>query len=394
MKRQKRHRVVFWLVRLLLTPFIRLKFNYRFTRAGLKHQPAIILPNHVTFWDPLIIGISLSVPMYFVSSDHLFRLGFISRVIQYLVDPIPRTKSDTDRKTVVAMFRKLRAGENICIYPEGKMTWTGETDVFHPTTARLIKRSGVALITFRKVGGYLTQPRWGKYIRRGSMKGSIVNEYSPADLADMSIGQIQKIIEEDLYENAYETQREDLRPYRGKKLAENLELALYICPSCNGLSTLRSSDDLFYCNCGYKVTYNQYGFFETQGGDKPLFDNILDWSNWQSEQVLELSQQYKDKSRDMVIFSDEMQSLWKIERAKRSNLLGKGTMLLYNDRLVFKTSDHYHTFPLDKISDLDIHGRTTIIFTTGTNENYEIKSKHPRSALKYQEFYNKLKTNK
>lgn len=394
MKGQARHRFVFRLLQIALGPLIRRKFNYSSIRAKLVNKPAIILPNHVTFWDPLLVGISFATPMYFVSSDHIFRLGITSKIIQFLVDPIPRTKSDTDRKTVISMFKRLRAGKNICIFPEGKMTWTGETDRLHATTARLIKRSGAALVTFRMIGGYLSQPRWSRYIRRGKMTGSVVREYSPAELAKLSLDQIEEIIKEDLYENAYERQRKEPQAYRGKKLAENLELALYICPACNSICSLKSQDDLFYCSCGYKVIYNEYGYFTGSDTEKPIFETVLDWSKWQNERVVDLAKDFKNMPLDHVIFEDKTETLWRIERARRSELLGKGTLQLYKDRLVFKSPDKDYTFPLDKISNLDIHGRSTIIFTTATDENYELKSKHARCALKYQDFYRQLKTKK
>ena len=185
-KGQLRHKVVYRSLQFLLKPFITWKFNYRFERSKPLDHPAFILSNHVTNWDPLLVGLGFPKMMYYVASDHLFRLGWLSSILRFLVAPIPRIKSTADRQTVAAIFRLIKEGHNICIVPEGNITFSGETGELHGTTARLIKRTGAALVTYRMEGGYLTEPRWSRFPRRGVMYGYPVKVYLPDEIRAMS----------------------------------------------------------------------------------------------------------------------------------------------------------------------------------------------------------------
>lgn len=387
MKGQLRHKIVYRSLKFILKPFLTWKFNYSFESVKPLKHPAIILPNHVTNWDPLLVGLAFP-QMYFVASDHLFRLGLVSKIIQYLVAPIPRIKSAADRQTVANIFKLIRKGHNICIFPEGNMTFGGETGELHGTTARLIKRTGAALVTYRMEGGYLSQPRWSSSPRRGSMAGYPVHIYQPEEIKAMSEEQLTKRIEEDLYTNAYieQEQREKPIAFRGRSLAENLETTLYLCPCCGQIGELKSKDDSFLCSCGLNLKYTEYGYLQSANQQKPPFPTVLSWVRWQSRRIRELAAEFRNRSENEAITSDEEQSLWEIQKARKSRLLAKGKLQLFRDKLAFQSADGKdYSFLLSQISDIAIHGQRTLIFTTTGQKYFELKSRVPRSALKYYE---------
>lgn len=75
--------------------------------------PCIIIPNHVTAMDPLLVAMSFpKKQMYFVASEHLFRKGLISSLLNWLVEPIPRKKASSGVDTVMAVLSRLRAGHS------------------------------------------------------------------------------------------------------------------------------------------------------------------------------------------------------------------------------------------------------------------------------------------
>ena len=80
----------------------------------LKHEnpeikgPCLIVANHVTDWDPLLLAMSFPrLPLYYVASEHIFRQGFISRVLLWLMEPIARRKGAAGTDTVKACLRHL-----------------------------------------------------------------------------------------------------------------------------------------------------------------------------------------------------------------------------------------------------------------------------------------------
>jgi 1-acyl-sn-glycerol-3-phosphate acyltransferase len=384
------HRFVFRVLQIVMGPFLKRKLNYSYEKVKPSSRPYVILANHNTDYDPLLIGLAFPDHMYYVASEHIFRWGFVSKLINFLVAPIPRVKGTTEINTVMNIFKRLKAGANVCMFAEGNRSFSGETGEIPVSTGKLIKKSGVALITFRLDGGYFTSPRWSKTIRRGMMKGRKVKEYSVEELKNMTWEEINTAIKNDLYVDAYEEQKKNPIEYKGKKLAEDLETALYLCPKCSGITTLKSEDDRLFCSCGMDLKYDSYGYFSSNNNEMPPFNTVLEWCRFQDRNLREDIERIRKLPSDKLIYFDKDQTLWKADWGK-NNLIGKGSLLLYNDRLVFDCVDKKYTFELKNILDLGIIGQRVIAFATNDRQAYEIKSEHPRSALKYREIIKYLK---
>ena len=197
-KARKRHLVVWKILRTLLRPWIIHKFNFKSEIYNVD-GPCLVLANHNTDWDPLVVATAFPNQMYFVASEHIFRWGFVSRIIHWLVAPISRLKSRTGASTVMTVLRKLRDGANVCIFAEGEKSWNGVTCHIADATGKLARASGASLVTYRLEGGYFTHPRWAKTHRRGKMRGSVVGIYTPEMLKAMDPEEINDIINRDLY---------------------------------------------------------------------------------------------------------------------------------------------------------------------------------------------------
>ena len=181
----KRHRILWKILYTLVRPYLVHRFAYTHDQAS-RSEPCLVISNHVTNWDPLLL--SLSFPkqqITFVASEHLFRMGWLSKLIRWLVAVVPRRKGSTGMDTAMACLRLLRAGQSVCIFGSGETTWDGLTVPVLPATAMLAQISGATLLTYRLEGGYLTNPRWGKGLRRGKMHGSVVGVYTAEPVADL-----------------------------------------------------------------------------------------------------------------------------------------------------------------------------------------------------------------
>lgn len=385
------HRFVYRILKIIMAPILKRKLNYSYEKVKPSSRPYIVLANHNTDYDPLLVGLAFPDQIYYVASEHIFRWGFVSRLINFLVAPIPRVKGTTEINTVMNILKRLKAGANVCMFAEGNRSFSGETGEIPVSTGKLIKKSGVALITFRFDGGYFTSPRWSKTLRKGMMKGQKVNEYSPEDLKKMTWEEVNSAIKNDLYVDAYVEQKKNPIEYIGKNLAENLETALYLCPKCNGVATLESKDDSLVCSCGMDLKYDSYGYLSSNTNDKSPFETVLEWCKYQDNRLREDIERIKSLHPDELIYSDENQTLWKADWGK-NKLIGNGSLFLYNNRMVFECTDNQQlTFNINDISDLGIIGQRVIAFATNDRQAYEIKSEQPRSALKYRELIKYLK---
>ena len=87
----RRHIVTWKLCRPLAKAIMGVKFNFRAEKTDIA-GPKLILANHNSDWDPGFIVCAFREQVYFVSSEHLLRLGGISKFLIWLQDPIPRQK--------------------------------------------------------------------------------------------------------------------------------------------------------------------------------------------------------------------------------------------------------------------------------------------------------------
>lgn len=367
----RKHKIFWRVMRALVRPIARLWLGFTASPAPDTRAPVLVLANHNTDYDPALVALSFRRQMYFVASEHIFRWGWISRVFAYLLAPIPLLKGGSDAHAAKAIFSALRMGQSICLFAEGNRSVDGLTAPISPATGMLAK-AGADLITYKIEGGYFTSPRWAKTTRRGRMYGHMVGHYPAAALKEMTAAEINEIIRRDLHEDAYALQAERPIPYRGKRRAEHLETALYLCPACGGVGALQSEGDRFFCACGLSVRYTETGFFE---GERAPFHTVAEWYAWQIGQAASIIA----RAGDGPIFSDPAQKLYSVDPCVNAALVATGTLSLTRKALCL---GHF-TFPLEAIRDLAIVGQMTLTFTLSDARHYEIKSDVPRSGYKY-----------
>ncbi|MBQ3755732.1 MAG: 1-acyl-sn-glycerol-3-phosphate acyltransferase [Oscillospiraceae bacterium] len=341
--------------------------------------PALIVPNHVSAWDPLLVAMSLrDKQAYFVASEHLFRMGPVSKLLEFVVAPIPRRKASTGTDTVKACLRHLREGHSICLFAEGEQSWNGRNIPIFPATGKLVKSSGATLVTYRLEGAYLSLPRWGKGVRRGRVYGHPVGIYPPEQLKSLTPKEINALIERDTAEDAWERQRLSPVRYIGKHRAEGLERALYLCPRCRRIGSLHTNGNRIFCDCGLDLEYTETGFFSPE---QP-FSNLAEWDDWQREKLS--AREFNRPAEDGLLFSDGGITLTKIGSGHSEEQLGAGALQMYEDRLVCAG----HSFPLSEISYMaDVLASRLLLTVNG--EYYEILSSNGVSFRKYLEIWRK-----
>ncbi len=380
MRGYRRH-VCFYAVmrRVLSLPFKRL---LRFEAAPVPEVdgPCIIIANHNTDFDSILLGIAFPKHMYFVASEHIFRTRWLRALLQYFLDPIAKRKGGADANTAMQMVRRLRRGCNVALFAEGNKSFDGATCPVHPATGAMVKASGAAMITYRLEGGYFTSPRWSHTLRRGRMKGYPVGVYPPETLAGMSPAQINDTIQKDIFEDAYLRQEEHPVRFRGKRLAEGIQNALYLCPLCNAFGTVTGRDDRVTCGCGLNATYTDTGYLH--GGRTP-YRTLEAWAQWQRVRLRGLI----NASAGGPLFQDANQTILRIFPDHRTETVASGTLSIGREGLRCGP----FALPLRHLQGLEIYGRNTIVFSDGENNRYQVLSPEERSGLKYFEAFEILR---
>ena len=383
MKHNLLHRFIFLILRHTIAPLIKRIMRYSFEKQKGPNVPSILISNHNTNLDPVLVAMCFSRHMYFLASEHAFRNGFKSKLLKFFFEPIPINKSRNDILAIREMLNRLKSGANVCLFAEGDRSFTGTTGPVSISTAKLVKTSGADLVTFRLEGGYFTSPRWAKNTRRGKMTGKRVNRYTGEVLRTMTVHQINSVIERDIFEDAYERQKANLIRYKGKKLAENIETVLYLCPECERIGTIVSKGFYFSCDCGLNAEYTETGLLN---GSALPFSTITEWGRWQSEKLNEVV----SAAGDNPICKDEGQTLLVVSSATKSKFIGNGIMSMSREALHCAGYD----FPIEKITRIAVAGQMTLLFALKDGDSYEVRSDTPRSALKYNEIFRILRNRK
>lgn len=355
----KIHRTVWRVGIKLLRPFFEHKFHYTHEDYAAE-KPCVVVANHVTNWDPLLMAVSFAKHhMYFVASEHLFRKGYLSKLINFLAGPIARKKGSSGVDTAMACLRHIRRGHSVCVFGEGEVTWDGLSKPVFPGTGMLAKMSGATLVTYRLEGGCLTRPRWATTIRKGKMHGSIVGIYEPETLKSMSNDEVTELINRDIFENTWERQAAQQIPYKGRKLANRIESALFLCPECKQIGTLNGHGTTVSCTCGFKTQYTPLGVFNPPAP----FQHIGQWDAWQHQCL---------KNGDFVqktpLFSDCRVKLYEIldDHASKELLTAPVTL----DHHVIQCGSM--RFDLEQISSMAIV-QTNILLFTHDSHYYELR---------------------
>lgn len=378
----KHYERVWSVVRFLVGGTLRRLFAYEHTIERPAADNYLVVANHNTDLDPALVGLAFPRQMYFLASEHAFRMGFASRVLTYLFAPISRIKGATDAAAAMELIRRLRKGDNLCLFAEGNRSFSGVTGPIFPATGKLAKASGAALVTFKLEGGYLTSPRWSTTLRRGHMRGYCVNTYSPEQLRAMRPDEINAAIATDLFEDAYARQQVAPCDYKGKRLAEGLEDALFLCPVCGGVSTLKGCGDTFRCSaCGMTATYTPSGLLT---GEKLPFTTVRDWDAWQQTALSALL----ETAGDATLFSNADICLLAVGQKHSASVVASGTLTMSRLCLTVGTI----VIPLAQISDMAIAGPTTLMFTAN-GVHYEMRAADKRRycGRKYLLAYQQLK---
>ncbi|TPG06379.1 MFS transporter [Rhodanobacter glycinis] len=126
---------------------------YRVRIEGTQHipedGPVLLVCNHVSFMDPLLLMANLRRPVRFVMYYKIFNtplLSFVFRTAKAI--PIAGHKEDPQvlHQAYDAIDAALAGGEAVCIFPEGGLTADGEIAPFRPGVEKILARRPVPVV--------------------------------------------------------------------------------------------------------------------------------------------------------------------------------------------------------------------------------------------------------
>jgi 1-acyl-sn-glycerol-3-phosphate acyltransferase len=148
----------------------RLYFRIRF--EGVHHiprsGPLLIVPNHVTYADPVLATIPVRRPVYYMAWSALFRVRGLSWLIRRL-RAFPVDIDSADAGATRTAIRLLNAGQAVMIFPEAGRTNDGRVQRFRPGAFRLACSLGVPILPVTIAGGHESWPPGRRLPRPGRL---------------------------------------------------------------------------------------------------------------------------------------------------------------------------------------------------------------------------------
>lgn len=267
-----------------------------------RSEPYILLSNHTYMLDVIHVPLYLKKHPFIVANNNLYTKQPLKFVLENIAHTIPKFKGTSDIRAARGLIGSVKKGYPICIFPEGNTSFNGETTHIELATMKLIKKLKIDVVGVKVQGGYLSKPRWATGKRKH--KRSVVNFsviIPKEDLTDLTVEQINTIVNRELYNNDYDYQRKVMIPHPGKNKAEGLENFLYMCPECESFGTLHTKGNTITCsNCHAVGTVNDYGFI-----DGLRLDNTVEWDNWQKQFTNQLGKEVIESPGKLFLVNDE-----------------------------------------------------------------------------------------
>ena len=151
------------LLRFFAAPLVRLV--YAVDVRGLEHLPAgpaLIVPNHVSFMDPVLLSFAANRSMRFLMYRGIYETFGLQWLFRSLgAIPIsPKDPKDVIEASLYRARRALASGETVVVFPEGRLTTDGELSPFRRGFERVAAGTGAPVIPARVDG------MWGSAFSR------------------------------------------------------------------------------------------------------------------------------------------------------------------------------------------------------------------------------------
>ena len=374
-----RHKVVRNILYYTLGTYCRLRYHAKVEKfAEWEDRPYCILLNHQTPFDQFFVGMSVKGNIYYLATEDIFSLGWVSSLIRYLIAPIPIKKQTADVRAVMTCIRVAREGGSIAIAPEGNRTYSGRTEYMSPAIIPLARKMGMPILLYRLEGGYGVEPRWSNVTRRGKMRCYVSRVIMPEEYAAMTDDELYAIVKEGLYVNEACADAE----YRHRKSAEYLERLLYVCPHC-GLSAFESHGDTVEClKCRRQARYLPT---KELAGDFP-YRFAADWYDAQEDYINSID--LREETEPLYVERVRVSEV--IPYKKKVVLDRKAIVELYGHSIALTVKGEETLYPFDETAAVTVLGRNKLNIYAG-DRVLQIRGDKRFNAVKYVHLYHRYK---
>lgn len=141
----------------------------------------LLVSNHVSYLDPVIIASSINRELHFIGADNYFRIPCLGWLFTQL-NGFPVKRGTPDRQALQKALSHLQEGKALLIFPEGTRSADGTFGEIKSGVSFIIHRSNVPTIPVFLKGAERLMPHGSKFIRPTKLA---VTFGSPLDFAKL-----------------------------------------------------------------------------------------------------------------------------------------------------------------------------------------------------------------
>jgi 1-acyl-sn-glycerol-3-phosphate acyltransferase len=137
---------------------LRIEGGQHIPRTG----PALLIANHQSFLDPVLLGLCSSRPLRYLARRTLFKKPFFAWLIRAL-RAVPIDQEGIGKEGIRTILEELQAGQAVVVFPEGERTPDGRLHPLRPGVHLLIRRTQAPIVPVGIAGAFDAWPRSRKY---------------------------------------------------------------------------------------------------------------------------------------------------------------------------------------------------------------------------------------
>jgi len=162
---------------------------------------AILTSNHLSYFDPIVLGLLTPRKINFMAKEELFE-NFLFRLLITKLGAFPVKRERVDKTVYQKALDLLKKGELLVLFPEGTRSWEGKLGRLQQGTARIALRANVPLVPVIIRGTEKVLPRGKKMIRLAKIEArigeSLRNKKSKKEDLKTSIERLHKKLENNM----------------------------------------------------------------------------------------------------------------------------------------------------------------------------------------------------
>jgi 1-acyl-sn-glycerol-3-phosphate acyltransferase len=124
--------------------------------------PALLVSNHQSFLDPILVGVQLYRPVSYMARHTLFQHPISSRLFRAL-GGFPVQRNTADLSAMKECVRQLSLGNLLTVFPEGTRSESGEIGRIHKGVTLIIRRAAVPVIPVAIHGSAAAWPKSARF---------------------------------------------------------------------------------------------------------------------------------------------------------------------------------------------------------------------------------------